>query len=88
MTPLNNQEFQEKSSTFFNASTLIDYIEYLNKYAHLRDYLIEYLVDIPITTSEMIKLQSSALVQLTNATNQLTRSTCVTERCFFFEYFL
>jgi len=60
-----------------NTSTLTKFKQYLNDYANTRDYLIEYLVNLPITTLENIELQSSVLVQLTNAINQLTRTTCV-----------
>jgi 2-phosphoglycerate kinase len=66
-----------------NTSTLTKFKQYLNEYANTRDYLIEYLVNLPITTLENIELQSSVLVQLTNAINQLTRTTCV-ELIFFY----
>ncbi len=60
-----------------NDSALIEYQQNLNIQANTREYLIQYIDTLPITTSNSIKLQSSALVTLTQSTNQLTRQTLV-----------
>ncbi len=60
-----------------NESALAEYEEYLNSQASARDYLITYLIDLPITTSESIKLQSTSLVQITESTNELTRNVAI-----------
>ncbi len=60
-----------------NSSALAGYNKQLNIYASVRDYLITYTTNLVISTSNSIKLQASALVQLTQATNQLTRTTSV-----------
>ncbi|CAF4254278.1 unnamed protein product [Rotaria sp. Silwood2] len=57
-----------------NASALTEYNKELNSQANVRDYLIKFTNKLAITTSNSIKLQSSSLAQLTQATNQLTRS--------------
>jgi hypothetical protein len=55
----------------------------LNLAAALRESLISYLIDFPITTPDHIKLQASTLASLTAASNQLTRVTLVNQldRC-------
>jgi hypothetical protein len=60
-----------------NDSALLEYQQNLNIQANTREYLIQYIDTLPITTSNSIKLQSSALVTLTQSTNQLTRQTLV-----------
>ena len=60
-----------------NISTLADYSEYINIYANIRDYLIRFTTNLLITTVDSIILQSSTLAQLTNSTNQLTRTALV-----------
>ncbi|CAF2697542.1 unnamed protein product [Rotaria sp. Silwood2] len=57
-----------------NASALTEYNKELNSQANVRDYLIKFTNKLAITTSNSIKLQSSSLAQLTQATNQLKRS--------------
>jgi hypothetical protein len=47
----------------------------LNK--NLREYLIKYLIQLPITTLNSIQFQSSSLAQLIQTTNQLTETTLV-----------
>ncbi|CAF3751894.1 unnamed protein product, partial [Rotaria sp. Silwood1] len=66
----NSQEI----STSLNASALTEYNKELNSQANVRDYLITFTNKLAITTSNSIKLQSSSLAQLTQATNQLTRA--------------
>jgi hypothetical protein len=60
-----------------NDSALADYNQNLNSQANTREYLIQYIDTIPITTSNSIKLQASTLATLTGSTNQLTRQTLV-----------
>jgi hypothetical protein len=60
-----------------NDSALLEYQQNLNIQANTREYLVQYIDTLPITTSNSIKLQSSALVTLTQSTNQLTRQTLV-----------
>lgn len=57
-----------------NESALIEYGKYLNHQANLRDYLMNFLNTILITNIQSIQLQSAALVQITESTNQLTRT--------------
>ncbi|CAF1019455.1 unnamed protein product [Adineta ricciae] len=68
----------------FNESALKDYEKNLNSRANARDYLITFLQSILITTINSIKLQSSTLSQITQSTNELTRSTLTfaSNRCF------
>ncbi|CAF4139161.1 unnamed protein product, partial [Adineta steineri] len=67
-----------------NESALINYNTELNSLANVRDYLVTFITQLLITTSNSIILQSSSLVQLTQATNQLTRNTLilVSNRCY------
>ncbi|CAF3754605.1 unnamed protein product [Adineta steineri] len=67
-----------------NESALIDYNIELNSLANVRDYLVTFITDLLVTTSNSIILQSSSLAQLTQATNQLTRNTLmlVSNRCY------
>jgi hypothetical protein len=60
-----------------NESALIEFNKELNSYAAVQDYLITFTTNLIISTSNSIKLQSSALAQLTQATNQLTRTASV-----------
>jgi hypothetical protein len=56
----------------------------MNSYANFREYLIAFPANLPITTLNSIKLQASTLAQLTQATNQLTRTSSVNKFSFFF----
>jgi hypothetical protein len=60
-----------------NQSALIEFITQLNIQANVRDYLMPFTTNLIITTANSIKLQSSTLSQLTQAINQLTRTTAV-----------
>jgi len=66
-----------------NQSALIEFNKQLNLQANVREYLISFTQNLLIATSNCIKLQSSVLAQLTQATNQLTRTTLsiAAERC-------
>ncbi len=48
-------------------------------YATIRDHLMMTITNVPITTIDSIKLQASTLAELTEATNQLTRTAAVIE---------
>ncbi|CAF1443700.1 unnamed protein product, partial [Adineta ricciae] len=56
----------------------------LNSRAVSREYLIAFTSELPITTSNSIKLQASSLVQLTKSINELTRTTLTiaSDRCY------
>jgi hypothetical protein len=70
-------DFILKFSTSLNASTIINYTEPLNEHANVRDYLIQFISNLPINTLESIKLQAFTLALFTQATNQLTRTASV-----------
>ena len=82
ISPLGSEKLLE--TTTFNQSVLDQYKKELNSHANIREYLISFLIPPAITTSNSIKLQSSCLAQLTNATNELTRITLSTasDRCY------
>ena len=61
----------------YNASGYQIYYENINSQSNLREYLIQFMNNLAITTPNSIKSQSSTLVELTQATNQLTRQTLV-----------
>ena len=60
-----------------NGSTLATFNQQLNTYANARDFLMTFTTNLPITTANSVKMQASSLSQLTQATNQLTRSASV-----------
>ena len=64
------------SSSVSNAS-LDAFEEQLNQQAANREYLMEVLADLQVTTSNALKLQSTTLVQLTSSTTELTRTALV-----------
>ncbi|CAF4252796.1 unnamed protein product [Adineta steineri] len=80
---LGSQRLQQISIPM-NESALINYNIELNSLANVRDYLVTFLTNLLITTSNSIILQSTSLAQLTQATNQLTRNTLmlVSNRCY------
>jgi hypothetical protein len=61
----------------FNESALLEFNKQLNIQANLREYLIQFTINLAIMSVDSIKLQSLSLVQLTQPTNQLTRKTLV-----------
>ncbi|UJR16871.1 hypothetical protein I4U23_003769 [Adineta vaga] len=67
-----------------NQSALNEFQKELNLHANVREYLISFTTKLAITTPNSIQLQASALAQLTQATNQLTRTTLtiVSNRCY------
>lgn len=61
---------------------MIEYTTKLNEGATLREYLIKYVVDLPIINKESIQMQSDTLLVLTKSVNELTRSTLVLRSLF------
>ena len=56
-----------------NISALVEYNRQWDLHAQLREYLIDFITDLPvIPTSSIIQIQAKALSRLTEATNQLT----------------
>ena len=49
----------------------------INSQAKTREYLIGFINNLPITTSNSIQIQATSLAHLTKATNQLTRTSLV-----------
>jgi len=70
-----------------NTSALIQFNKELNIQANIRDYLISFITNLIITTPNSIKLQASSLAQLTQATNQLTRTTSVKTKLSFLDFY-
>ena len=66
-----------QSSTSLNASALAAFNQQLNSDANVRDFLMPFTHTLLITTANSIKMQASSLSQLTDATDQLTRSASV-----------
>ncbi len=60
-----------------NKSALDEYIKGLNVQANVLQYLMAFTTKLAITIPDSIKLQASSLAKLTQATNQLTRTTLV-----------
>jgi hypothetical protein len=65
-----------------NKSALDEYNKGLNVQANVLQYLMPFTTNLPITIPNSIKLQASSLAQLTQATNQLTRTTLVRLKSF------
>jgi hypothetical protein len=53
------------------------YNQKLNALANVRDYLMMFTSNLAINTVDSIKLQASMLAQLTEVTNELTRTALV-----------
>ena len=60
-----------------NKSALTEFTRTQNLYASVRDHLIAFTINLTITTPDSVRLQASSLAQLTQSTNQLTRSSVV-----------
>ncbi|CAF1470214.1 unnamed protein product [Adineta ricciae] len=84
VSSLDIQDKQQTLSTPFNQSVLNEFNKQINFRADARDYLIAFLTNLPITTSNSIKLQASSLAQFTKSTNELTRTTIASasNRCY------
>ncbi|UJR16862.1 hypothetical protein I4U23_003760 [Adineta vaga] len=76
--------YSSRISTPLNISALTEYNKELNSHAQVREYLIKFIPNLAITTSNSIILQAQTMVQLTKATNQLTRNTLTIaiDRCY------
>ena len=57
--------------------TLNQFSDGLNRQSYVREYLIGFIDNLTITTSNTLKIQSTTLAQLTSSTNELTRKTLV-----------
>ena len=60
-----------------NESALATFNQQLNSYANVRDFLMTFTNTLAITTVNSVKMQASSLSQLTQSTNQLTRSALI-----------
>ena len=60
-----------------NESVLAAFNQQLNNYANVRDFLMIFTNTLAITTVNSVKMQASSLSQLTQSTNQLTRSALI-----------
>ena len=65
------------SSSPLNLSALIEFEKDLNVQAGLREYLTGCLANLPTQGLRSIQIQSTSLAQLTQSTNQLTRTVLV-----------
>ena len=63
--------------TPMNQSAFAAYNKQRNNYANARDFLMTFSIHLSITTANSITMQASSLSQLTQATNQLTRSALI-----------
>ena len=80
ISSLDSQPFPNvSSSSSLNLSALEEFEKDLNRQANLREYLIRFLIDLPVNSWnwDTIKTQSTTLVQLTQSTHQLSRSLLV-----------
>lgn len=84
VSPLGSSRVSQGNSGQHIESAMIEYKRDLNLQSNLRDYLMNFIPTLPITTMNSIILQSSSLVQLTKSTNELTRNAAVlaAERCY------
>ena len=65
-------------SVAFQHSPREEFTKELNSQANPREYLIQFLIALPVTSnSNTVQSQSASFAQLTEATNQLTRTVLV-----------
>jgi phosphatidylserine/phosphatidylglycerophosphate/cardiolipin synthase-like enzyme len=65
-----------------NSTAMVNaYQHQIDQQAILREYLIDAIEQLPITSTNIMKMQASSLAQLTESTNELTRNSLV--RLFF-----
>ena len=64
-------------SSSFNASALEEFESDLNRQANVGEHLIQYLIALPVNSWNTIQIQSKSLIELTQSTNQLSRSLLV-----------
>ena len=60
-----------------NRTALEEFIREQNHFSLIREHLMQCIMNLSIGTAKSIHLQSSSLVQLTQTTNELTRTSCV-----------
>ena len=81
ISSLDSRPVTSKLSSPWNVSALEEFEKDFNRQANLREYLIQFLLDLPVTNSwNTIPIQSKSLVELTRSTNQLSRSILVRQR--------
>ncbi|UJR07107.1 hypothetical protein I4U23_011395 [Adineta vaga] len=78
------EQISHENSMLLNQTALEEYEKQVNIYANVREYLITSTSKLAITTANSVKLQATALAQLTSATNELTRTTLTiaSDRCY------
>jgi hypothetical protein len=74
-----------------NSAAIATYTAQLNTQSIVRDYAIQFINNLSVTTVDSIKLQASTMSYLTDATTELTRQAIVCILCniiqkSFFEY--
>ena len=77
ISSLNSQSYAQSISVPLNTSALIEFNKQLNIQANVRDYLMPFTTNLVIADSNSIILQASSIAQLTQSTNDLTRTTSV-----------
>lgn len=53
------------------------YVAALNSQAIVRDYAIQFITNLTVTTIDSVQLQASTLAELTSSTSELTRQAMV-----------
>ncbi|CAF0739918.1 unnamed protein product [Adineta ricciae] len=74
ISPLGSQRSSNSSSVTKNNTTVIDYAERLNTLAGVRDYLMKCTASLAILNVNSVKLLAASLAQVTQTTNELTRT--------------
>ena len=80
VSSLDSTRVTSNVSSSLNVSALEGFEKELNRQANLREHLIRYLVELPVSSWNTIQIQSKSLVELTQSTNQLSRSLLVRQR--------
>lgn len=75
VAPLNSETVLSNRTA--NSSFFEEFQENIDRRSRLRDSLVDLIVRFPVTTPENSELQISTLVELTKATDELTRKTIV-----------
>ncbi len=77
ISSLDSQSYSQSISVPLNTSALIEFNKQLNIQAYVRDYLMSFTTNLVIAGSNSIILQASSIEQLTQSTNELTRTASV-----------
>jgi hypothetical protein len=80
VSSLTSETLSLNASTI-NQTMLAEYERGINSQANMRENLVEYFDKMLISTASTIKIQATSLAQLTQSTNQLTRTTLVRSTC-------